>query len=46
MNCCGGYLNHYGDYSAQSEFFGGWADLGCENSQLVVLFGNNPAKRG
>lgn len=53
MNCVGGYLNHYGTYSA--------AQIGCalpytygsgegnsitdiENSRLVVLFGNNPAE--
>ncbi|MGL4430891.1 MAG: dimethylsulfoxide reductase subunit A [Silvania sp.] len=54
MNCCGGYLNHYGDYSTAqiaaglSYTYGGWADgnspSDIENSQLVVLFGNNPGE--
>ncbi|MCL7707441.1 molybdopterin-dependent oxidoreductase, partial [Enterobacter kobei] len=32
MNCCGGYLNHYGDYSSAqiaaglNYTYGGWAD--------------------
>ncbi|MFU2113862.1 DmsA/YnfE/YnfF family dimethyl sulfoxide reductase [[Pasteurella] aerogenes] len=55
MNCIGGYLNHYGDYSTAQiavgldyTYGGGWA-LGngmadIENSKLVVLFGNNPAE--
>ncbi len=55
MNCCGGYLNHYGDYSSAqiaeglNYTYGGWADgnspSDIENSKLVVLFGNNLAKR-
>ncbi|EPE3185490.1 dimethylsulfoxide reductase subunit A [Cronobacter sakazakii] len=54
MNCCGGYLNHYGDYSSAqiaaglSYTYGGWADgnspSDIENSKLVVLFGNNPGE--
>lgn len=54
MNCCGGYLNHYGDYSSAqiaaglNYTYGGWADgnspSDIENSKLVVLFGNNLAK--
>lgn len=54
MNCCGGYLNHYGDYSSAqiaaglNYTYGGWADgnspSDIENSKLVVLFGNNPVK--
>lgn len=52
MNCCGGYLNHYGDYSSAqiaaglNYTFGGWAannsPSDIENSKLVVYFGNNP----
>ncbi|WP_338464652.1 dimethylsulfoxide reductase subunit A [Franconibacter daqui] len=54
MNCCGGYLNHYGDYSTAqiaaglNYTYGGWAEgnspSDIENSQLVVLFGNNPGE--
>ena len=54
MNCCGGYLNHYGDYSTAqiamglNYTYGGWADgnspSDIENSELVVLFGNNPGE--
>ncbi|WP_437888157.1 dimethylsulfoxide reductase subunit A [Phytobacter sp. V91] len=54
MNCCGGYLNFYGDYSSAqitaglNYTYGGWADgnspSDIENSQLVVMFGNNPAE--
>lgn len=54
MNCCGGYLNHYGDYSSAqiaaglNYTYGGWADgnspSDIENSKLVVLFGNNPSE--
>ena len=54
MNCCGGYLNHYGDYSTAqiaeglNYTYGGWADgnspSDIENSQLVVMFGNNPSE--
>ncbi|GGD16379.1 dimethyl sulfoxide reductase subunit A [Franconibacter daqui] len=54
MNCCGGYLNHYGDYSTAqiaaglNYTYGGWAEgnspSDMENSQLVVLFGNNPGE--
>lgn len=55
MNCIGGYLNHYGDYSTAQiavaldyTYGGGWA-LGnsmadIENTKLIVLFGNNPAE--
>ena len=52
MNCYGGYLNHYGDYSTAqiaaglNYTYGGWADGNSSsdivNSTLVVLFGNNP----
>lgn len=51
MNCCGGYFNYYGDYLlvqivvGLNYIYGGWVDgnslLDIENSQLVVLFGNN-----
>lgn len=54
MNCCGGYLNHYGDYSTAqiaaglNYTYGGWADgnspTDIENSKLVVYFGNNPGE--
>ncbi|EKM0525571.1 dimethylsulfoxide reductase subunit A [Cronobacter turicensis] len=54
MNCCGGYLNHYGDYSSAqiaaglNYTYGGWADgnspSDIANSKLVVLFGNNPGE--
>ncbi|WP_037385867.1 dimethylsulfoxide reductase subunit A [Serratia sp. DD3] len=54
MNCCGGYLNHYGDYSTAqiamglNYTYGGWADgnspTDIENSKLVVMFGNNPGE--
>ncbi len=54
MNCCGGYLNHYGDYSAAqieaglNYTYGGWADgnspTDIVNSKLVVMFGNNPGE--
>ncbi|HEK1099105.1 TPA: molybdopterin-dependent oxidoreductase [Proteus mirabilis] len=50
MNCCGGYLNHYGDYSTAqiaaglNYTYGGWADgnspSDIENTKLVVMFGN------
>ncbi len=54
MNCMGGYLNHYGDYScAQMEralpftFGDDWVSgnpfTDIVNSELVILFGNNPA---
>ncbi|TDQ56652.1 anaerobic dimethyl sulfoxide reductase subunit A [Mesocricetibacter intestinalis] len=55
MNCIGGYLNHYGDYSTAQiavgldyTYGGGWA-MGngmadIQNTKLVVLFGNNPAE--
>lgn len=55
MNCIGGYLNHYGDYSTAQiavgldyTYGGGWA-LGnsmadIANTKLIVLFGNNPAE--
>ncbi len=54
MNLCGGYLNHYGDYSTAqikeglNYTYGGWgagnsfSDL--ENTKLIVQFGNNPAE--
>ncbi|MEJ6123882.1 dimethyl sulfoxide reductase subunit A [Vibrio sp. 2-Bac 85] len=54
MNLCGGYLNHYGDYSTAqisaglNYTYGGWAynnsfsDL--ENTKLNIQFGNNPAE--
>jgi anaerobic dimethyl sulfoxide reductase subunit A len=52
MNCCGGFLNEYGDYSAaQIEaavpyFYGSWVSSNSfddvVNSKLVVLWGNNP----
>ena len=52
MNCIGGYLNHYGDYSsaqiagAASFHYGGWVGSNSfddvKNSQLQVMFGNNP----
>ena len=54
MNCCGGCLNHYGDYSSAqiaaglNYTYGGWADgnspSDIANSKLVVLFGNNPGE--
>ncbi len=54
MNCCGGYLNHYGDYSTAqiaaglNYTYGGWADgnspSDIENTKLVVMFGNNPGE--
>ena len=52
MNCVGGYLDEYGDYSAaQIEavvgyWYGGWVSGNSfddiVNSSLVVLWGNNP----
>ena len=52
MNCVGGYLNHYGDYSAaQIEaavvyHYGGWIGSNsfddAKNAKLQVMFGNNP----
>ncbi|UAY77221.1 molybdopterin-dependent oxidoreductase [Pasteurella canis] len=55
MNCLGGYLNHYGDYSTAQiavgldyTYGGGWASgnglADIENTKLIVLFGNNPAE--
>src|SRR5476649_1335304 len=54
MNCCGGYLNHYGDYSSAqiaaglNYTYGGWAKgnspTDIVNSKLVVMFGNNPGE--
>ncbi|WP_032092936.1 DMSO/selenate family reductase complex A subunit [Necropsobacter rosorum] len=55
MNCIGGYLNHYGDYSTAQiavgldyTYGGGWARgngmADIENTKLIVLFGNNPAE--
>ena len=54
MNCYGGYLNHYGDYSTAqiaaglSHTYGDWA-LGNDtsdiaNTRLLVMFGNNSAE--
>lgn len=52
MNCVGGYLNHYCDYSAaQIEtavvyHYGGWIGSNsfddAKNAKLQVMFGNNP----
>lgn len=52
MNCVGGYLDHYNDYSAGNieaacDFhYGGWVPSNSNddtrNSKLVVMFGNNP----
>ncbi|GAA1644080.1 DMSO/selenate family reductase complex A subunit [Georgenia ruanii] len=52
MNCVGGYLNHYGDYSAANIeqaapfTFGSWIGSNsfddAKHSQLQVMFGNNP----
>ncbi len=52
MNCYGGYLNHYGDYStAQIAYalnftYGGWASgnsiSNIAQSKLAVFFGNSP----
>ncbi|MEC6824016.1 DmsA/YnfE/YnfF family dimethyl sulfoxide reductase [Photobacterium piscicola] len=54
MNLCGGYLNHYGDYSAanierMSDFFyGSFIDNNSvddvQNADLCIMFGNNPAE--
>jgi len=54
MNCYGGYLNHYGDYSTAqiaaglNYTYGGWATGNSlddiANSKLVVMFGNNPTE--
>ncbi|GAM76619.1 anaerobic dimethyl sulfoxide reductase chain A [Vibrio ishigakensis] len=54
MNLCGGYLNHYGDYSTAqiakglSYTYGGWANNNSfsdlQNAKLNVQFGNNPAE--
>ena len=53
MNCYGGYLGHYGDYStaqisaALPYTFGSTAGNSIddiENSRLVVFFGNNPCE--
>jgi len=55
MNLYGGYLNHYGTYSAAQiaaalpyTFGGGWvvnnSISDIVNSKLVVFFGNNPAE--
>jgi anaerobic dimethyl sulfoxide reductase subunit A len=54
MNTYGGYLNHYGTYSAAQiaaagpYTYGGWAGnnsmADIENSNLVVLWGNNPGE--
>lgn len=52
MNCWGGYLDHYSDYStteitqAYPYFYGGWIGSNsfddAKNSKLQVMFGNNP----
>ncbi|MHB1289463.1 DMSO/selenate family reductase complex A subunit [Georgenia sp.] len=52
LNCVGGYLNHYGDYSAANieqaapYTFGSWIGSNSfddvANSKLQVMFGNNP----
>ena len=55
MNCWGGYLNHYGDYSTAQiavslpYLYGGtWVGNNCTsdiiNTRLIVNFGNNPAE--
>ena len=55
MNCWGGYLNHYGDYSTAQIavgmpylYGGGWVNNNCSsdlvNSKLIVNFCNNPAE--
>ena len=55
MNCVGGYLNHYGDYSTGQitaslpyMFGGGWVGSNCSsdvvNTKLIINFGNNPAE--
>jgi anaerobic dimethyl sulfoxide reductase subunit A len=54
MNLCGGYLNHYGDYSTAqiasglNYTYGGWAAgnsvSDIVNTRLLVMFGNNPAE--
>lgn len=54
MNLCGGYLNHYNDYSAghieemSLYFYGSWVDNNAmddiQNSDLCIFFGNNPAE--
>ena len=55
MNCWGGYLNHYGDYSTAQIgvslpylYGGSWVDNNCTsdvvNTKLIVNFGNNPAE--
>lgn len=53
MNCYGGYLNHYGNYSTAQISMGlsytyggasGNSPSDIENSKLIVLFGNNPAE--
>ncbi|ASV55335.1 Anaerobic dimethyl sulfoxide reductase chain A [Lelliottia jeotgali] len=53
MNCCGGFLSHYGTYStaqiacAMPYTYGtndGNSTSDIENTKLVVMFGNNPAE--
>ncbi len=55
MNCYGGYLNHYGDYSTAQiaaahpyTFGGGWVPNNSvedvANTRLIVFFGNNPGE--
>jgi len=54
MNLCGGYLNHYNDYSAGNieemslYFYGSWVSNNAmddiQNSDLCIFFGNNPAE--
>ena len=53
-NLKGGYLNHYGDYSAAAIecmtdfFYGGWVANNSmddiQNADLAIFFGNNPAE--
>ncbi len=52
LNCYGGYLDHYSDYSTSSitqaypYFYGEWVSSNsfddAKNSKLQVMFGNNP----
>lgn len=52
MNCVGGYLNQYNDYSAANieaavdfhygQFMGSNSNDDTVNSKLVLMFGNNP----
>ncbi|SPT75620.1 Dimethyl sulfoxide reductase DmsA precursor [Arcanobacterium haemolyticum] len=52
LNCWGGYLDHYSDYSTTEitssypYFYGGWKGSNslddAKNAKLQVMFGNNP----